>query len=89
MVSRTGRREGLCVSMSQEALLDLLDSQNCEAVPTNFADAAKGGLSFAIRFQLDHGMRFAGFEWLRIAVRRGIAIALRTAWKEGRNHAGN
>ena len=46
--------------MSQEALFDLLDSQNCEAVPANFADAAKGGLGFAITFQVNHGMPFAG-----------------------------
>jgi len=62
MVSRTGRRQEFCVTMSQEALFDLLDSQNCEAVPANFADAAKGGLRFAITFQVNHGMPFAGFD---------------------------
>ena len=62
MASRIGRRQGLCVTMSQETMFDLLDSQNWEAVATNFADAAKGGLRFAITFQVDHGMPFAGFD---------------------------
>ena len=39
-----------------------LDSQKCEAVPANFADAAKDGRRFAITFQVNHGMPFAGFD---------------------------
>jgi hypothetical protein len=62
MVSQNRGLQGVCVTMSQEALFDLLDSQKCEAVPANFADAAKGGPRFAITFQVNHGMPFAGFD---------------------------